>query len=314
MTGMLLWEFPVHGDSPDMKPLFILFLFASLLCAQAPLAPGAEPTPETVVATIEGKPLTYGELHAYIATLSEAQAHAAMANLDTTIRQYALLMRLNKLGEEKKLDQLQPYVDILRAGRMQVLAQAAISEQYKTIIILPEDQEKYYKEHAAQYSKLKVKAIYIAFAANAAAAPEAGKNYRSEEQANKLATELVAKIRAGADFTALVKQYSDDEQSKKNNGDWGTVGASDNLPNDFRQAVLALKIGEVTDPMRRSGGFYIFKADSRVEQPYAEVKDSIFNLLRELRMHEWIDKLQNSLGVQVKPAAAPKPATAPVGN
>jgi parvulin-like peptidyl-prolyl isomerase len=298
-----------------MKQLFIPVLFASFLYAQVPGAPAPEPASDTVIATVEGKPLTYGELHSYISTLSQAQARSAMANIEMTIRQYALLTRLSKMGEEKKLDQKEPYVEILRAGRMQVLAQATISEQYNLTLVLPNEQEQFYKDHKAQYSKLKVKTIYIAFAANPSAAKDSGHKYRSEEEARKLATDLAAKLRAGADFAALVQQYSDDEESKKNNGDWGTVNAADNLPDDFKKAVLGLKIGEITDPMQRSGGFYIFKADSISEQPYSEVRDAIYNQLKETRMHDWMDKLQQSIPVKMTPAAEPaKPAGPPAGN
>jgi peptidyl-prolyl cis-trans isomerase C len=297
-----------------MKKLFPSVLLAFVLHAQTPAAPPAEPAPDTVIATIDGKNLTYGELHSYIATLSQAQAKNALANLEVTVKQYAMLNRLSKLGEEKKLDQKQPYIDILRAGRMQVLAQAAISEQYMQTLVLPNEQEQYYKDHKAEkYSKLKVKAIYIAFAANAAAKPVPGKTYRTEAQAHDLATSVVAKIRTGADFVALVKQYSEDEQSRKADGDWGTVNASDNLPDDFKGAVLALKIGQVTDPMRRTGGFYIFKADSMVDQPYSEVRDEIFNMLKEVKMRQWMDKLQQSIPIKIDPAAV-NPAGPPAGQ
>ena len=197
---------------------------------------------------------------------------------------------------------------------MQVLAQATISEQYKQTYILPNEQEQYYKDHKADYSKLKVKTIYIAFAGNPSAAA-AGKKYHSEEEARKIATDLVTKIRAGADFQALVKQYSEDEQSKSNNGDWGTVSATDNLPDDFKKTVLGLKLGEVTDPMRRSGGFYIFKADSLVERSYQEVRDEIYNMMQNGRMRQWMDKVQQSIPIKMEPAPAPpaKP-TAPAGQ
>jgi peptidyl-prolyl cis-trans isomerase C len=291
-------------------------LFASGLSAQAPAAPPPEPAPDTVIATVDGKKLTYGELHSYISTLSQAQAKTAMMNIEQTVKQYAMLMRLSKMGEDQKLDQKQPYIDILRAGRMQVLAQAMITEQYYQALVLPNEQEQYYKEHKDKYSKLKVKAIYLAFASNAAAKPVPGKKYRTEAEAQALAGDLVAKIRAGGDFVALVNQYSDDETSKKANGDWGTVTASDNLPDDFKRAVLALKLGQVTDPMRRTGGFYIFKADSMVEQAYSEVKDDIFNLLKDVKMRQWMDKLQESIPIKVEPNVINPagPAAPPAGQ
>lgn len=301
---MLRWSFRQSGDSPDMKILLSSVLFAFMLHAQIPGAPASEPAPDTVVATIDGQKLTYGELKSYISTLSQAQAANALKNLPQTIQQYAMLTKLSKIGEQQKLDQQQPYVEILRAGRMQVMAQAAISEQYKQTLVLPSEQEKYYADHKGdKYSKLKVKTIYISFASNAAAKPAPGKTYRTEAEAKQLADSLAAKIRGGADFVALVKQYSDDDTSKKADGDWGTISASDNLPEDFKAAVLKLKIGDITDPMRRSGGFYIFKADSKVEQPYAEVKDEIFNELKNIKMRQWMDKLQRSTPVKIEPGA-----------
>jgi len=299
-----------------MKKLFLPALFASILGAQAP-APPPEPAPDTVIATVDGKNLTYGELHSYISTLSQAQGRAALENLENTIRQYAMMIRLSKLGEDQKLDQKQPYIDILRAGRMQVMAQAAISEQYAQTLVLPNEQEQYYKDHKSdKYSKLKVKTIYIAFASDPKAAAASNKKYRSEAEAHDLATSIASKIRAGGDFSALVKQYSEDEQSKKADGDWGTVSASDNLPDDFKRAVLGLKLGQITDPMRRSGGFYIFKADSMVERPYSEVRDEIYNMLKDVKMRQWMDKLQQSIPVKVDPGALNpgKPNTPPAGQ
>jgi parvulin-like peptidyl-prolyl isomerase len=297
-----------------MKKLLPSLLFAFMLHAQTPAAPPPEPAADTVIATVDGKNLTYGELHSYISTLPQAQAKTAMMNIEQTVRQYAMLTRLSKLGEDQKLDQKQPYIDILRAGRMQVMAQAAVSEQYMQTLVLPSEQEQYYKEHKAEkYSKLQVKAIYIAFGSDAAAKPVAGKKYRTEAQAKALATNLVSKIRLGENFVKLVGEYSEDETSKKANGDWGTVSASDNLPDDFKSAVLALKVGQITDPMRRTGGFYIFKAEAMVDQPYSEVKDEIFNMLKEVKMRQWMDKLQQSIPVKVDPAAM-SPSGPPAGE
>jgi len=300
-----------------MKKLYLPVLFVSVLCAQAPPASPVEPAPETVVATIDGKNLTYGELRSYISTLSQAQARSAMDNLENTIKQYAVLAHLSSMGESQKLDQKKPYVDILRAGRMQVMAQAAISEQYAQTLVLPNEQEQYYKDNKSQkYSKLKVKAIYVAFAADPKAAPAAGKKYRSETEAHDLAMNIEAKLKAGADFVSLVKQYSEDEQSKSADGDWGTVNASDNLPDDFKKAVLALKIGQISEPMRRSGGFYIFKADSMVDRPYAEVQNEIYNLLKEVKMRQWMEKLQQTIPVKLDPGAInpAKPNSPPAGQ
>jgi len=64
--------------------------------------------------------------------------------------------------------------------------------------------------------------------------------------------------------------------------------------------------------MRRTGGFYIFKADAMIDRPYSEVRDDIYNMLKEVKMRKWMDKLQESIPVKVDPGALnPGKAAAP---
>ncbi|HEY1812812.1 MAG TPA: peptidylprolyl isomerase [Kofleriaceae bacterium] len=67
---------------------------------------------------------------------------------------------------------------------------------------------------------------------------------RTKADADKLATEILAKARSGADFKDLMKQYSEDPGSK-DNGRTMSVSETENYVEPFKKLALRLKEGEV---------------------------------------------------------------------
>src|SRR5207237_941562 len=56
-------------------------------------------------------------------------------------------------------------------------------------------------------------------------------------------------IRAGADFTTIAKQVSDDPSAKANGGDYGgpITKTNPNLPPSVIQALFSMQVGQVSD-------------------------------------------------------------------
>ncbi len=91
------------------------------------------------------------------------------------------------------------------------------------------------------------------------------------------AAELLAKLKAGADFAAVARDNSQDPGSAPHGGDLGFFGAGDMLP-EFEKAVTALPIGGLSDVVRTTYGFDIIKVTERRDagpQPLAEVEERI---------------------------------------
>ena len=80
----------------------------------------------------------------------------------------------------------------------------------------------------------------------------------SELQAQAQA--LLVRIRAGEDFAALVKQYSNADRSKS--GEFG-LRRADRYPPSFVQATLSVQVGSVSDLVRSGAGFHILKVLER---------------------------------------------------
>lgn len=94
----------------------------------------------------------------------------------------------------------------------------------------------------------------------------------ASENASAIATKLTDELRAGADFKALVKQFSRDSLSAENNGEIGWVSQQDINPKIY-DAVSQMKKGEYSNPILFSDGYYIFKLINTKTETKIEDRD-----------------------------------------
>jgi peptidyl-prolyl cis-trans isomerase C len=274
-----------------------VFAISAVTCLSQTAQPAPEtPSPDTVIAVIDGKNLTYGELERFMHGMPPQVQQNAMRNRKQFIQQFALMQRLSEIAEKAKLDEKSPYKEALAFNRMNILMQAQINQQIDSFPIRVEEQQKYYDENKSRYHQVKLKVIYIPFSSNSTAAD--GKKPLNEEQAKAKAEQIAKEAKTGADFTKLVKENSRDETSKNKDGDFGTISPSDNLPDSIRSVVFGLKSGDVSDPVRQPNGFYIFRAEAVSEKPFLEVRDQIFTELKNQRLKEWLDATTKNLNIK----------------
>lgn len=81
---------------------------------------------------------------------------------------------------------------------------------------------------------------------------------RSKADAKKRAEEVVAKAKGGADFSALVAEYSDDPGSKERLGSVGKF-TRDKMTKPFSDAAFALAVDEVSGVVESDFGFHVIK-------------------------------------------------------
>ena len=302
-----------------MKSLCLL-VFLNLGAAWAQTAPApsrpAPPMPnlpeETVVATFaDGTKFTMGDFKNIYTVLPPANQEMAIRDRYEFLHQWAVLRSLSKMADELKLGEQSPYKEAIEHARMQVLVQAKINEAINSAIVEPTEIVKYYDSNKQKYQQVKVKAIYIAFSENPAP-PAAGKGKKAltDAEAKAKAARLLEAIRGGADFVKLAKENSDDAMSREKDGDFATLRMSDNIPDAFRTAVFALKQGEVSEPLRQPNGYYLLRAEEVTFTPLSQVRDAIFNDLKQQRYAQWFEKLNRETKVTVNPAFATPPEPA----
>ena len=240
-------------NKPWMGPLLCALLsitpsFAGAEDAAAPAAeaPGAEPMAEpakpgtpvnaaSVMAIVNGVPITVGHMLVLRAQLPEQ--YQTLPNdvlfkgiLDQLVQQTALMQSME--GKTSVRDEIS-----MENERRSFLAGAAINAA-STIAITDEALKLAYDEkYAAAAPSMEFHAAHILVA--------------TEEEAKK----LKAEIDAGADFAELAKAHSTDGAAA-NGGDLGWFGRGQ-LVKEFEDAVFKMAAGEVSEPVQTQFGWHL---------------------------------------------------------
>jgi len=137
--------------------------------------------------------------------------------------------------------------------------------------------QQYYDSHQDAYAKPEqVHARHILFKAGADVSPEL------KAEVRKKAEEVLAKARAGEDFAALAKQYSNDSTAAQG-GDLGFFPRGQ-MVKPFEDSAFALAPGEISDVVETTFGFHIIKVEAKEEahtKSLDEVRDQVVKALKQ---------------------------------
>ncbi len=243
----------------------------------------AQQDPNRIVATINGKQITAQQAVNLLKQVPDDQRRS-VTNLSTLLERVYMFDQFADEAAKLKLDQQSPWKERLALERTQLLAQAYINQMATSG---PTDASKqYYDAHSADFDQVKLSGIVVSF--NPPGTPaSATATTRTEAQAQDKATDLEKKIKAGGDFSALARTDSDQQQSAARGGELGRFEMGDSvfvpgdatLPADIRPVVGKLQAGQVSEPIREAGGYFILKVDSRTKVPFAIAKQGIVQKL-----------------------------------
>ena len=117
----------------------------------------------------------------------------------------------------------------------------------------------------------------------------------SNDKAKTEIDDLAAKIKAGADFSALAKKHSKDPGSAELGGDLGWFGKGV-MDAAFEEAAFSLLKGEVSSPVRSEFGWHLIRLDdvkSSGGKSFAEVKDDLEKELKKQKAEKnYIDQTE----------------------
>lgn len=221
-------------------------------------------TAETVVATVNGVKITLGQMVALRESLPPEYLSLPDDVLfkgiyDQLIQQEVLAQSVGPLGPRA-----QATIENDRRGYISGLAIEGIVKQAVTDEALQKAYDERFKDAKPQ---TEYHAAHILVA--------------TEEEAKAIKEQLAD----GADFAELAKAKSTDTGSGANGGDLGWFGLG-MMVKPFEDAVVAAKVGEVSDPVKTDFGWHLI-------------------LVKETRVAEkpTLDQLRDQLATQVEDAA-----------
>ena len=103
---------------------------------------------------------------------------------------------------------------------------------------------------------------------------------------------ILERARAGEDFAALAREYSDDSATAQNGGDTGLFHRGQMVP-AFEAVAFALQPGEISEPVETPFGVHILRLEERQDArllPLDEVREQLREHIREERMEAAVEQ------------------------
>ncbi|MFC3629061.1 peptidylprolyl isomerase [Paracoccus angustae] len=255
-------------------------ILAALLATALPLAALAQDKgADTVVATVNGTPITLGEMIVMKEAASQDPQMASMGEealyeimLDQLIQQTAVA------GAGKENAGVRAQLEIQRRN---TLAAAAIAEVTKA---QPTDQD--------------IQAAYDKLFASAEPATEYSAAHILVDTEEK-AKEIKSELDGGADFGTLAEQNSTGP-SGPNKGDLGWFSA-DQMVKPFADAVAGMEKGQISEPVQTEFGWHLIKLnDTRMREApkLDEVRDQISQMVLRDKVQAEIERLTGAAAVE----------------
>lgn len=304
--------------------LFRRIVSMLMLCASPVFA--ADRLPPGVVAKMGDTEFKAEELKALLDTLpAEAKAQLASApqELNRIIRTEVLRRSLAVEARSKGWDKRPEVAVQMDRARDQALVSSYMNSIARPPDSYPSDADvkAAYDQSAASFvipRQFRLSQIFVLAPADTDKA--------AFSKAQTKAADMAARAKAkSADFGALAKSGSEHAESAGKNGDMGWVSEPNLIP-ELRDAVMAMKKGDVVGPVKAAAGWHVVRLDDVKEKsvrPLAEVRDQIATALRARKAQEteqaYLTYMTNKTPVtisdaelaRVLPTAPPPAATAP---
>jgi peptidyl-prolyl cis-trans isomerase C len=264
----------------------------ALLAAGTALSPYAfaqeatqEASGDTVVATVDGQPITEAEVQ-----LAESELDQQFARLSPEQWRAAALsaiIEIRIMANKATAEGLENDAEFKR--RMAFLNQRAL---HAALIE---------KNIANQVTEETVRARYDAEIAAAKPVNEVRARHilvKTKEEAEA----IIKQLDEGGDFEAIAKEKSTDPGSGTQGGDLGYFVPGQMVP-EFEKAAFALEVGAYTkEPVQSQFGFHVIKVeDRRQQQPpaYEQVKEQVRSMVFRDKYVELVKQLRSDAKVEV---------------
>jgi peptidyl-prolyl cis-trans isomerase D len=126
------------------------------------------------------------------------------------------------------------------------------------------------------------------------------------EEVRKRAEDVLRRAKAGGDFAALAREYSEDT-TREQGGDLGWIVRGQTVP-EFEAVAFRLPKGSVSDLVKTQYGFHIIKVVDQERartQTLDEVRGSILTALQQEKSDRMAEEISQQLGEEIRRAGRP---------
>jgi peptidyl-prolyl cis-trans isomerase SurA len=275
-----------------------------------------------ILATVDGEPITVFELkHFAESSIRGRQLSTGSAGMDQSglldalitdkviekevsdkgviVRDEDIDRYIDAIKERNKLDDAKLKEALAAQGmsfdayrlqiRQELEREQLVSREIRgKVSVPPEEVQRYYDAHLSEYSTpQRIQVAHIVFRLE----PDAPADKVAALTAK--ADEVYGRIKKGADFAAMAKEYSEDP-SGQNGGDLGWFKQGE-LLDTLETAAARMNVGDVSAPVRSKVGLHILKLEARegashqkLDELADQIKEQLYNAALEERFQKWL--------------------------
>ena len=272
--------------------IFIALLGLGLAACNKQAAVGG--TAGTVLATVNGSPITEGMLDSFV----KEQTNGQMPQLSPVQKASLVktMVNMELLAQQARKDGVDKQPDV--AAQIQLTSNSILAQSLV---------EAYLKKH--QPTDADLKAAYDAKVK--AMDPHQYKARHILVKDEATAKDIIAQLNKGGNFAALAKKNSMDPGSAQNGGELGDWFSGSTMVPEFATALSKLKKGEITQtPVQTQYGWHVIQLeDVRDQAPPGmdQLREQLNNQIQRKAIDDYIKQLNDSAKVTIAQAASPAP-------
>jgi peptidyl-prolyl cis-trans isomerase C len=269
----------------------VLLLFILGACGEKPEGAGRP------LAIINGKAITISEFDLRWSQMPEyvrkkyPGAEGRKKFLDELIDREVLLQEARKRGIDRDRALMERLERFKERSILDVLVREEVDAR---VAVSPEDMKAYYDAHLDNFASAEqFRASHILVKTNAEA------------------EELKKRLAQGEDFATVARKTSVDTLTKSKGGDLGILKKGQAAP-EFERVLVALKPGEVSEPVATQFGYHLIKLVDRTTGPALsyeaakdQVKEQVMIEKKQQRFKELVASLRAQAKVRVSDAPIP---------
>jgi peptidyl-prolyl cis-trans isomerase C len=242
---------PITRLIPRRASTCLAALAFVLLVAPASVATAQQAGPDTVIATVDGDPITGADLALAGVEFAEQLGQVPPDRREMAVLDLVVNMRLAaKAAEAAGVDQQPPVVSRLELARDRTLYSEFLRSKFMAAVTEETVRARFDEELARFTPGEEVRARHILV--------------NPDEEA--LANEIIAELDAGGDFAKIAAEKSQDPGSGQSGGDlgWFKQGM---MVKPFEDAAFALEPGEYTKtPVKTDFGWHVILVEEKRQE------------------------------------------------
>ena len=194
-----------------------------------------------------------------------------------------------------------PLEDILKAqgssiSELEVEVNRALAlSEYLENSISDADKKKYFDANKDAFNGARVKASHVLIDTRSM------KTDAEKEEAKKKIEAIKMEIDKGADFADIAKKYSNCPSAEKG-GDIGFFQRKGSIVEDFAKVAFAMKVGEISEPIKTQFGYHIIKVTEKEEGKdvsYKDVSDMVDFVYMQIKTEALLKDLHDKAKIEI---------------